>query len=95
MTRASEHQSPMEKAYHRAAGVRNQYEEFLREKANVVGVGVGLQMKGGKPTGEIAIVVLVREKVPADQLAPEDVLPAQLEGVPIDVHEIGEITAYP
>ena len=85
----------MEKAYHRAAAVRNQHEEDLRKLANVVGVGVGLQMKGGKPTGDVAIVVLVRDKLPLEELAPEDVIPTQIDGVPVDVHAIGELSVYP
>lgn len=95
MTRAMDQKSDMEKAYHRAAAVRNQHEEDLRKLANVVGVGVGLQMKGGKPTGDVAIVVLVRDKLPLEELAPEDVIPTQIDGVPVDVHAIGELSVYP
>jgi len=93
MTSAMDARSPMELAYHQAAGVRNQYEEELRQKANVLGVGVGMKMREGKPTGDVAIVVLVSHKVPASQLAPEDLVPDEIEGIPVDVHEIGEISA--
>jgi hypothetical protein len=36
----------------------------------------------------------VKKKVPAAQLKPQDVLPAALEGVPVDVVETGEIVAH-
>jgi hypothetical protein len=35
----------------------------------------------------------VARKIPRDQLAAEDVLPTELEGVPVDVIEIGPIEA--
>jgi hypothetical protein len=63
-------------------------------KANVVGVGVGLRSRGGERTGEVALVVMVTHKVARAQLAPEDVIPSQIEGVPVDVQEVGEIRAH-
>jgi len=94
MSQAMDSRSPLELAYHQAAGVRNRYEEELRKKANVLGVGVGMKMREGKPTGEVAIVVLVKEKVPSDQLMPDDVVPDEIEGIPVDVHVIGDLSAY-
>lgn len=62
-------------------------------RANVVGVGVGLRTRGGTREPEVAIVVMVRQKVPRTMLAEADVLPVRIEGVPVDVVEVGEITA--
>lgn len=73
--------------------IRRAYEDELMSKANVVGVGVGFQQQGGERTGELALVVMVKKKVPLEQLAPEDVIPSSLEGVPVDVQEVGEIRA--
>jgi len=74
--------------------VRRTYEGELMSKANVVGVGVGYRQRGGERTGELALVVMVNKKVPEALLAPEDVIPTSLEGVPVDVQEVGEIRAY-
>ena len=74
--------------------VRRTYEGELMSKANVVGVGVGYRQRGGERTGELALVVMVNKKVPEALLAPEDVIPTSLEGVPVDVQEVGEIHAY-
>lgn len=62
-------------------------------RANVVGVGVGLRTRAGRREREVAIVVMVQQKVPRPMLAEADVLPGQIDGVPVDVVEVGEITA--
>ncbi len=69
--------------------VRRTYEDELMSKANVVGVGVGYRQRGGERTGELALVVMVNKKVPEALLAPEDIIPSSLEGVPVDVQEVG------
>ncbi len=73
--------------------VKRAHEKALLTKANVVGVGVGYRVAGGRRTETIALVVMVRRKVPASRLSAEDVIPAELEGVPVDVQEVGEISA--
>jgi hypothetical protein len=73
--------------------VKRDHENELMRKANVVGVGVGVRQRHNALTQELAIVVFVRRKVPQDQLAPEDVIPAAIEGVPVDVQEVGEFKA--
>ena len=78
----------------KAQAVRQAYQEQLMAKANVVGVGVGLRHKDQKRTDEVALVVMVRQKMPKVLLRPEDVLPAEIEGVPVDVKEVGDITLY-
>jgi hypothetical protein len=54
---------------------------------------VGLRRRAGAQSREVAIVVLVRQKVPRSQLAAEDIVPAEIDGVPVDVQEVGEIGA--
>ena len=71
---------------------RRHEQEFLR-KANVVAVGVGHCRRGGVQTKEVCIVVSVKNKVPLSELKPRDIIPAQIEGVPVDVVETGEIRA--
>jgi hypothetical protein len=82
-----------EKAVQQAIAVKARHEAWLMQKANVVGVGVGFREEGGKLTDQVALVINVIRKLPEDQLAPEDVIPAEIEGVPVDVHETGEIRA--
>ncbi len=77
----------------RAKAVQARYNDELMAKAHVQGTAIGLAKKDGQYTGRIAIVVMVDEKVPLSQLAPEDVIPQELDGVPIDVQELGPFTA--
>ncbi len=74
--------------------VKAAHEAGLMCKANVVGVGIGLEQQGGEPTGRPVIVVSVTRKSPASQLAPGDVIPGELEGVPVDVQVVGELRAF-
>lgn len=82
-----------EAALERARAVARKHEADLLAKPNVIGVGVGLEQVGGEDTGEVAVVVLVRSKIPTAELAADDALPQSLEGVPVDVQEIGAISA--
>jgi len=75
----------------RVQDVKRAHEADLLTKANVVGVGVGLRSQGGDFGEQVAIVVMVTRKVPRKQLAPEDILPGEIDGIPVDVQEVGEI----
>lgn len=77
----------------RVQAVKAAYEQDLLRKANVVGVGIGYRQRGGRAVNELAIIVSVTHKVPRDQLAPEDIIPSELEGVPVDVQAVGELRA--
>jgi hypothetical protein len=73
--------------------VKATHEADLMRKANVVGVGIGLRRTGGEMTGEPVIVVSVTRKLPIFQLRPEDVIPRELDGVPVDVQAVGHLRA--
>lgn len=73
--------------------VKKKYETLLLSKKNVIGVGIGFRGKGGQETDEMAIVVSVSKKLPADEVGGKDLIPAEIEGVPVDVKEVGEIRA--
>ncbi len=83
-----------EAATQRALAVKRAYTNQLMSKANVVGVGVGFTKKGGAPTDQVGLVVMVERKLPAVQLDSSDLIPREIEGVPVDVQEVGEIRAY-
>ena len=85
--------SEAEAATQRASAVKRAHQAELMSKANVVGVGVGFLTRRGQPTDEIALVVMVTQKLPREQLSPEDILPREIEGVRVDVQEVGEIYA--
>jgi len=83
----------MQADYQRARSVKENYEAQLMAKANVVGVGIGMRMRGGEPVGEVSLVVMVTHKLPRSQLTPEDIVPGEIEGVLVDVQEVGEFEA--
>jgi len=82
-------------AFENARLVKEKFGSELLEKKNVIGIGIGLRQKDGEVTEEVVLVVMVRQKVTASELRPEDQLPQEIGGVPLDVQEIGEIRATP
>jgi hypothetical protein len=91
--KAERSRADLEAAYLRALAVKQAHEAELLGKANVLGVGVGLRQRRGKSTGEVALVVMVREKLRPEELAAEDLIPAEIDAVPVDVLPVGEIRA--
>jgi hypothetical protein len=80
-------------AYQRALMVKQAHEQELLGKPNVVGVGVGLRQQGGMLTDVIALIVMVRRKLGVSQIDPANLIPSEIDGVPVDVQEVGEIRA--
>jgi hypothetical protein len=77
----------------RLRAVKAAHEAELMRKTNVVGVGIGFRRRNGKLTDDAVIVVSVKQKLPASQIAPNDVIPRELDGVPVDVQAVGELRA--
>ncbi len=73
--------------------IKARHEAELMQKANVVGVGIGLRKEAGRLTDEPAIIVSVTHKVPLAALSPEDLVPQELEGIPVDVDVVGHVHA--
>jgi hypothetical protein len=63
------------------AAVQARHEQELLRYPNVVGLA----------TGESGLLVLVSRKLPESELAPDERLPREIEGVPVDVVETGAI----
>lgn len=78
-------------AFEHAKAVKDAHLHELLSKPNVVGCGVGFRQVGGERTDQVALVVMVRSKVPPALLAEHERIPSELEGVPVDVQEVGEI----
>jgi len=66
----------------------------IMAKPNVVGIGAGYRRVRGKRTREVCIVTLVTTKLPRTALSAEALVPRELDGIPTDVLEVGEIRAY-
>jgi hypothetical protein len=77
----------------RASEAQQKYTDKLLRYPNVVGVAVGYITRYGQRTPEIGLIVMVDKKLPEGQLAPEDIIPRQLDGVRVDVQETGTFTA--
>lgn len=76
-----------------AAQAKALYTANILQKPNVVGVGVGFKSVNGQRTGEYSVVVLVRQKLPIAGLHPQALIPSELNGVPTDVVQVGELRA--
>jgi hypothetical protein len=62
--------------------------EYLRRYVNVLNVNIGEEVSEGTKTGKQAIVVYVSKKKKLSQLKNEDILPDEIEGIPVDVVEL-------
>ncbi|MEV0177071.1 hypothetical protein AB0I00_38960 [Streptomyces sp. NPDC050803] len=71
----------------RVLAVKQDAAERLRTYPRVTGVGVGLKLIGGVRTDRVAIRVYVERKLPESELATADILPREIEGIPVDVIE--------
>jgi hypothetical protein len=69
----------------RIVQVKERHQSTLRDYPNVIGLGVGLKRVAGRSTGQMALRVYVSTKLPREQLARKDLLPAEIDGVPVDV----------
>ncbi|HHM04166.1 MAG TPA: hypothetical protein ENJ19_00285 [Gammaproteobacteria bacterium] len=68
-------------------------DELLR-RANVVATGVGYKVTAGARTDIPSIVCSVEKKLPSSRVAPGDLVPAEVGGVPTDVIETGRIRIF-
>lgn len=84
-----------DEAQRKVSDVRARHEEELLQYPNVVGVATGVKSTGGRPTGKACLVVYVEKKVAEDDLERDQRLPPELEGVPVDVVEVGRIEPLP
>lgn len=63
------------------------YGDALLSRPGVHAVGIGLKMRGGELTTELAIVCLVEKKLDLSELDQDDAIPSRLDDVPTDVQE--------
>ena len=70
------------------AAVQARHERELLRYPNVVGVATGTLTRPGQPAG---LLVLVSRKLPASELRSDELLPREIDGVPVDVVDTGPI----
>ncbi|KXK54437.1 MAG: hypothetical protein UZ13_00154 [Chloroflexi bacterium OLB13] len=73
--------------------VQATFESQILSKPNVVGVAVGLKETEGVWTDTIALVALVERKLPLTALSAEARIPRQIDSIPTDVYEVGQLKA--
>ena len=76
------------------SSLRQKTQKDMLKKANVIGVGVGQKETEGKATEELALKVLVEQKVAISALSTKDLVPKEIDGVRTDVMPVGKIYAF-
>lgn len=76
-----------------ALDVKRRYTDRLLQHKNVLSLGVGFKEIDGQAIQEPSVVVGVSRKMPASQLAPEDMIPKTIDEVRTDVREVGLLRA--
>jgi hypothetical protein len=84
---------PMEQRVQRASEVQARYADMLMRLPHVVGVAVGFTSHAGIRTEDVGVIVMVDHKLPVAEIADDDLIPRELEGVPVDVQETGVFSA--
>jgi len=74
--------------------IKRAHEHKLLQKKNVVGVGIGKKIIGGKQTDQDCIAVMVDQKVSPQALSKDDVIPSEIEGILTDVIQVGTLRAF-
>lgn len=69
------------------------HQAALLAKPNVIGLGIGLKAVAGRRTERLCLATLVRRKLPRAALEAEALIPDQVDGIPTDVVEAGEVRA--
>lgn len=72
---------------------KENHEAELMEKSGVVGVAIGYKHIGGRKTNQLCIICYVTSKKAEGELEKHDIIPEEIEGVPVDVVESGKIRA--
>ena len=94
MTQGFQVGSDLQASYNRAQEVKRAHQKALLSKENVVGVGIGFRNNPDRNVSEVMIVVMVNSKVPKHMLAEADLVPEEIEGIPVDVEAVGEFSPH-
>jgi len=69
--------------------IKQKAKQLFANLPGVTGVGIGLKMKNGEPTGELAVLVSVEKKKPLDELDTTQIIPSEIDGLKTDVFQCG------
>jgi hypothetical protein len=67
--------------------IKDRAAERLMALPGVTGVGLGGRVRSGRRINELVLKVYVTKKLPAEELDPAGLVPAEFEGIPTDVAE--------
>ena len=73
--------------------IKEKYKKHLFTFPNVEAIGIGPKISKGNSTGEMAIKIFVRQKIPIKELTDEETIPEELDGFPTDVEELAPLHA--
>jgi len=76
--------------FERVRAVKRDAQAHLRRIPGVHAVGIGAKTVGGQRTSEPAIIVFMSKKKPLAEISPDQVVPAEIEGIKTDVIEAGK-----
>lgn len=68
--------------------VLEKYWEQLKDKKGVLSVRLGHKFVDGKDTGQLAVIVYVKKKLPLSKISKKQLVPSTLEGIATDVIEL-------
>ncbi len=71
--------------------VLQRHEHDLMAIPGVIAVGVGFRRRGGITTDELALIVSVLKKKRPDEIDPRELIPPEIDGIPVDIQETGPI----
>jgi len=63
------------------------------DRSNILGTAIGEKESNGAPTGEWAVALYVREKLPRNQIA-DGLIPREVDGFKTDVVPVGDIVPH-
>lgn len=69
-------------------------EAHILRKQNVIGCGIGFKEVRSQPTNTTALLVFVKKKLPLSSLLKEDHVPTQVDSLPTDVIEVGDVRLF-
>jgi len=75
--------------YDRIRAVKKDAQARLRSVPGVHAVGIGAKVVAGQPTDEPSIIVFVVQKKSSSEIPPEELVPAEIDGVKTDIVEAG------
>ncbi len=78
-----------DQVFEQVKAVQAEHADSLMKLPNVIGVGIGYCRRKDSPIEEPGLVVIVDHKVPVAQLAEADIIPREIDGVQVEVRELG------